>query len=84
MQNDKRRQTLISNTETILSGISILDRSSVCSMERNRCEYIGSMASELSKMAIIADEQFLGYLLDLAAKEAQSRKAYSRRRVSPN
>lgn len=82
MHKDSRRQIRFSNTQNILSELVILDPSLLSSTERDRRDYIGAMASELSKMALRAEDGFLGYLLDLAAKEARANRVGSRRHVS--
>lgn len=45
--------------------------------QKNICEYIETMASELSIIATEHDEKFLGYLLKLAVTEAKSSKSYA-------
>lgn len=85
MRKDNRRtiRTSIIGTERILSELATLNKSSFSSTEcEHSCEYIGAMASELSKIALGARKKFLGYLLDLVAEEART-NAVHRRRASP-
>lgn len=81
MHKSNRRPIRPSNTEKIISELAILEPSSSSSVEHDDAEYIGSMALELSKMALLAEKGFLGYLLDLAAKEARSGRNCSRRHI---
>jgi len=82
MHKDSQQQIHLSTAKSILSELAILDPSSFGYTERDRRDYIGAMASELSKMALLTEDVFLGYLLDLAAKEARANRAGSRRPVS--
>ena len=45
--------------------------------QKDVCEYIETMASELSMIAAEYDEPFLGYLLKLAVAEAKTSKSYA-------
>lgn len=61
------------NSERIVAEITAIR----LKQQKDICEYIETMASELSIIATEADQQFLGYLLKLAVTEAETGKSHA-------
>jgi len=73
MKNHDRRIQVAwtNNSKRIAAEIIALDREHIF-------DYIEALASELSTMATGCDQQFLGYLLNLASAEANASKSLTR------
>ena len=78
-KGNRRTQALGREENQNIAEIMILSKTQATFIEQEDAyNYIETMASELSKMAMQSGNAFLGYLLGLAVQEAKSTQSRTR------